>query len=435
MIERYTRPEMGRIWTLENRYAKWVEVEIAACEAQAELGAIPQEAVARIRERAAFDLDRVAELEAELHHDVIALLTNVAEHVGDDARYIHQGLTSSDVLDTGLALQVRDASDLIEGDLTALLAVLKRRAFEHRHTPQIGRSHGIHAEPITFGLKLALWYAEMERNLKRFRAARHQMEVGMLSGAVGTFAHVDPRVEELACERLGLAPAPISTQVIQRDRHAHYLSALALIAGGIERMAVELRHLQRTEVLEVEESFGKAQKGSSAMPHKKNPISAENLSGLARLVRANAGAALENIPLWHERDISHSSVERVIFPDSTILVDYMLVRLTRVLDHLVVHGERMQANLELTHGLIHSQQVLLALTRAGVAREEAYRWVQRNALESWESHTPLAELLAADAEVTAALDEETLAACFDLAPHLAHVETIFARVFGDDSTA
>jgi len=431
MIERYTRPEMGRIWTLENRYAKWVEVEIAACEAQAELGAIPQEAVARIRARAAFDLDRVAELEAELHHDVIALLTNVAEHVGDDARFIHQGLTSSDVLDTGLALQVRDASDLIEADLQALMAVLRRRAFEHRRTPQIGRSHGIHAEPITFGLKLALWYAEMERDLKRFRAARHQMEVGMLSGAVGTFAHVDPRVEEIACARLGLTPAPISTQVIQRDRHAHYLSALALIAGGVERMAVELRHLQRTEVLEVEESFGKGQKGSSAMPHKKNPISAENLSGLARLVRANAGAALENIPLWHERDISHSSVERVIFPDSTILVDYMLARLTRVLDHLVVHEERMQANLELTHGLIHSQQVLLALTRAGVAREEAYRWVQRNAMRCWEERSPLAELLAADPEVTGALDEQALAACFDLAPHLAHVETIFARVFGE----
>ncbi len=431
MIDRYTRPEMGRIWTLENRYTKWVEVEVAACDAQAELGNIPKEAVARIRERATFDVARVAELEAELHHDVIALLTNVAENVGDDARYIHQGLTSSDVLDTGLALQVKDASDLIEADLDALMAVLKRRAFEHKKTVEVGRSHGIHAEPTTFGLKVALWYAEMGRNLKRFRAARHQMEVGMLSGAVGTFAHCDPRVETIACERLHLAPAPISTQVIQRDRHAHYLSALALIAASIERIAVELRHLQRTEVLEVEESFGKAQKGSSAMPHKKNPISAENLTGLSRLVRANAGAALENVPLWHERDISHSSVERVIFPDSTILVDYMLTRLTRVLDNLVVHADRMRENLALTHGLIHSQQVLLALTHAGVAREEAYRWVQRNAMQSWEAHTPLADLLAADTDVTGALTEADLAACFDLAPHLAQVDTIFKRVFGD----
>jgi len=431
MIDRYTRPEMGTIWTLENRYAKWVEVEIAACEANAELGNIPKEAVARIRERARFDVARVAELEAELHHDVIALLTNVAENVGDDARYIHQGLTSSDVLDTGLALQTRDASDLIEADVISLMAVLKRRADEHRHTVEVGRSHGIHAEPTTFGLKVALWYAEMGRNLKRFRAARHQMEVGMLSGAVGTFAHCDPKVEEIACAHLHLTPAPISTQVIQRDRHAHYLSALALIAASIERIAVELRHLQRTEVLEVEESFGKAQKGSSAMPHKKNPISAENLTGLSRLVRANAGAALENVPLWHERDISHSSVERVIFPDSTILVDYMLARLTRVLDNLVVHADRMRANLDLTHGLIHSQQVLLALTRAGVAREEAYRWVQRNAMRSWEEHTPLADLLAADTDVTGALTPEALAACFDLAPHLAHVDTIFARVFGE----
>ena len=432
MIDRYTRPEMGTIWTLENRYAKWVEVEIAACEANAELGNIPAEAVARIRERARFDVARVAELEAELHHDVIALLTCVAENVGSEARYIHQGLTSSDVLDTGLALQTRDASDLIEADVTALMAVLKRRADEHRHTVEIGRSHGIHAEPTTFGLKVALWYAEMGRNLKRFRAARHQMEVGMLSGAVGTFAHCDPRVEEIACERLHLTPAPISTQVIQRDRHAHYLSALALIAASIERIAVELRHLQRTEVLEVEESFGKQQKGSSAMPHKKNPISAENLTGLSRLVRANAGVALENVPLWHERDISHSSVERVIFPDSTILVDYMLARLTRVLDNLVVHADRMRENLEATHGLIHSQQVLLALTRGGVAREEAYRWVQRNAMQSWEEHTPLAELLAADPDVTGALTAEELAACFDLAPHLAHVDTIFERVFGEE---
>ncbi len=431
MIDRYTRPEMGRIWTLENRYAKWVEVEVAACDAQAELGNIPKEAVARIREGATFDVARVAELEAELHHDVIALLTNVAENVGDDARYIHQGLTSSDVLDTGLALQVKDASDLIEAYLDALMAVLARRAFEHKETVGVGRSHGIHAEPTTFGLKVALWYAEMARNLKRFRAARHQMEVGMLSGAVGTFAHCDPRVEELTCARLGLAPAPISTQVIQRDRHAHYLSSLALIAASIERIAVELRHLQRTEVLEVEESFGKAQKGSSAMPHKKNPISAENLTGLSRLVRANAGAALENVPLWHERDISHSSVERVIFPDSTILVDYMLARLTRVLDNLVVHADRMRENLELTHGLIHSQQVLLALTHAGVAREEAYRWVQRNAMQSWEAHTPLADLLAADTDVTGALTAEDLAACFDLAPHLAQVDTIFKRVFGE----
>ncbi|RMF78530.1 MAG: adenylosuccinate lyase [Nitrospirae bacterium] len=430
MIERYTRPEMGRIWTLENRYAKWVEVELAACDAMAELGRIPKEAAARIRERAAFEVERVAELEAELHHDVIALLTNVAEHVGEEARFIHQGLTSSDVLDTGLALQVRDASELIERGILDLMAVLKRRAFEHKLTPQIGRSHGIHAEPITFGLKLALWYAEMARNLERFRAARRQMEVGMPSGAVGTYAHLGPEVERLACERLGLAPAPISTQVIQRDRHAHYLGTLALIAGAMERMAVELRHLQRTEVLEVEEAFGSKQKGSSAMPHKKNPISAENLSGLARVVRANAGAALENIPLWHERDISHSSVERVIFPDSTILVDYMLARLTRVLDRLVVHEERMRQNLELTHGLIHSQQVLLALTRAGVAREEAYRWVQRNALRCWETGQPLAELLAADPEVSGRLGPEELAACFDLAPHLAHVDAIFERVFG-----
>jgi adenylosuccinate lyase len=431
VIDRYTRPEMGAIWSLQNRYAKWLEVEVLACEAQAELGNIPTEAVAVIRERAAFTVERTAELEAELSHDVIAFLTNVAENVGDAARFIHQGLTSSDVLDTGLALQIRDASEVIAGDIDRLLAVLARRAEEFRYTPQIGRSHGIHAEPITFGLKLALWYAEFMRNRERLREARRQIEVGMLSGAVGTFAHVDPFVEEYVCRRLGLTPVPISTQIIQRDRHAHYLSTLALIAASVERIAVELRHLQRTEVLEVEEAFGKGQKGSSAMPHKKNPISGENLTGLARLVRNNAGAALENVPLWHERDISHSSVERVIFPDSTILVDYMLARLTRVLDSLVVHRSRMQANLDATHGLIHSQQVLLALTEAGVAREEAYRWVQRNAMRSWEEGTPLRELLAADRDVAGALDTATLDRCFDLQLHLRHVDTIFRRVFGE----
>jgi len=432
MIPRYTRPELGRIWEPENRFRRWLDVELAVVAAMAELGQIPVQAAEEIAARAGFDVDRIHAIEQETRHDVIAFLTCVAERVGPASRYIHLGLTSSDVLDTSLALLLREAADLILADLDDLLAVLKRRAFEHRDTVMIGRSHGVHAEPITFGLKLALWHAEMTRNQERLRRARETINVGKISGAVGTYANVEPRVEELACARLGLKAAPISTQVIQRDRHAEYFTALAVLASSVEKIATEIRHLQRTEVREAEEYFAEGQKGSSAMPHKRNPIGAENLCGLARLVRANAFAALENVALWHERDISHSSVERVIGPDSTILVDFMLHRLTGVVAALLVYPGKMADNLEKTGGLLYSQRVMLALTEKGLGREAAYALVQRHAMAVWTEGGTLKHRLAADPEVRRQLTAAELDQLFDLKYYLKHVGTIFARVFGKD---
>ncbi len=429
MISRYTRPEMGRIWEAENRYAKWLEVEIAACEAMAEEGLIPESAVETIRKRARFSVDRILEIEQETKHDVIAFLTNVEEHVGPDSRYIHLGLTSSDVLDTSLALLLKEALALIVQDVKELMDALHEGALEHKDTLMIGRSHGIHAEPTTFGLKLAVWYAEMKRNLSRLKEAEDIISCGMLSGAVGTFANISPGVEARACEKLGLTPAPISTQIIQRDRHAQVFTTLAILAGSLEKIAVEIRHLQRTEVGEAEEPFSKGQKGSSAMPHKKNPIGSENICGLARLVRSNAMAALENMPLWHERDISHSSVERVIGPDSTILIDFMLVRLSRIIKGLVIHPERMIENLNKTRGLIFSQQVLLRLAEKGLERQKAYVMVQRNALKVWKEDVPFKDLLLADQGILAFLSKEEIEEIFDLRYHLKHVEDIYKRVF------
>ena len=432
MIPRYTRPVMGRIWEQENRYRQWLKVELAVVESMAQLGQIPTQAAREIADKADFDVDRIDEIEREVHHDVVAFLTSVAEHVGDSARYIHLGLTSSDILDTSLALLLREAADILLDDIQVLLEVLKRRAFEHRDTVMIGRSHGIHAEPVTFGLKLALWYAEMDRNRQRLRHAQETISVGKISGSVGTYANVDPEVEKLACGQLGLKPAPISTQIIQRDRHAEYFSTLAIVASSIEKIAIEIRHLQRTEVLEAEEYFAKGQKGSSSMPHKRNPIGSENLSGLARLVRSNAMAAMENIPLWHERDISHSSVERVIAPDSTILLDYMLHRLTNLLDRLVVYEDRMKANLESTGGLFFSQLVLLALTEGGLDRDEAYRLIQRNAMAVWNEGGSFKDRLAADPEIMEHFSKGELEKLFDLNYFLKHVDTIFSQVFGEE---
>lgn len=430
MIERYTRAEMGCLWTIENKYRKWLLVEMAVCEALGERGLIPDAELREILDKADFDVDRINQIEAETHHDVIAFLTSVAEHVGPSSRFIHQGLTSSDVLDTAMSLVVMEASDLLLQDLDALLAVLERRAFEFKDTVMIGRSHGIHAEPITFGLKLALWYSEMQRNRERLVRAKEAMRVGKISGAVGTFANISPEVEEAVCLKLGLKTAPVGNQIIQRDRYAEFFTTLAVIGGTVEKIAVEIRHLQRTEVREAEERFAPGQKGSSAMPHKRNPIASENLSGLARVLRGNALAAMENMALWHERDISHSSVERIIGPDSTILLDYMLVRLTRVLDRLTVHAGNMERNLWLTGGLFFSQQVMLALTEKGVTREEAYRLTQRNAMAVWEEGGQLVDRLKKDSEITSHLSPEEIDSLLDLRYHLKHVETIFHRVFG-----
>jgi len=430
MIHRYTRPEMGRIWEDENRFAKWLDVEMAACETMAEEGIVPKEALERIRTKAAFSVERILEIEEETKHDVIAFLTNLAEHVGDDSRYIHLGLTSSDILDTSFALLLREAMDLIIQGVTECMNVLRSRAFEHKDTIMIGRSHGIHAEPITFGLKLAVWYSEMNRNLKRLEDAREVISYGKLSGAVGTFANVSPQVEARVCHKLGLKPAVISTQIIQRDRHAQFFTSLAILAGTLEKIALEIRHLQRTEVSEAEEPFGKGQKGSSAMPHKKNPIGSENISGLARLLRSNSLAAMENIALWHERDISHSSVERVIAPDSTILVDFMLHRLSGLLRGLVVHPERMARNLESSRGLIFSQQVLMKLAQKGVERQQAYVMVQRNALKAWEDNEQFQDLLLKDSEIRKFMTDKEIEEVFDLNYHLKYVDVLFQRVFG-----
>jgi adenylosuccinate lyase len=431
MIPRYTRPEMGKIWTDQRKFETWLEIELLVCEALAELGDIPAEAVREIREKASFDALRVDEIEKVTKHDVLAFLTNVGESIGPLSRYLHYGLTSSDILDTSLALLLKEASDLILQDLHRLLKVLKEKAYQYKETLMIGRSHGVHAEPITFGLKMALWYDETKRNLLRMERAREAVSVGKISGAVGTFAHIPPFVEEFVCGRLGLKPAPISTQIIQRDHHAEFFTILAIIASSIEKFSVELRHLQRTEVLEAEEFFSKGQKGSSAMPHKRNPISSENLSGLARLVRSYGSAALENIPLWHERDISHSSVERVIAPDATILIDYMLNRFTSLIENLIVYPENMKANLEKMGGLIYSEAVLLLLTKKGLSREEAYGVVQRNAMRVWEKGEDFKTLLSQDEGIKRPLTQGELDAVFDVRSHLKHIDDIFRRVFGD----
>jgi adenylosuccinate lyase len=432
MIERYARHEMASIWTDEAKYALWLEVELAACEAWAALGAIPREALAAIKGKADFDPARIAAIEAEVHHDVIAFLTAVAEKVGPESRFIHLGLTSSDLLDTAFGVQLARAGKLLAKDLSMLREAVAALAKAHKHTVMIGRSHGIHAEPITFGLKAAIWYDEFGRHAARLEEAIRGIAVGKLSGAVGTFAHIDPEVERRVCASLELTPAPASSQIVQRDRHAHFFAVLAGIAASVEKVAVEIRHLQRTEVGEAAEPFGKGQKGSSAMPHKRNPILCENLTGLARVVRANAMAAFEDVALWHERDISHSSVERIIAPDSTILVDFMLARLTRVIAGLEVHRERMAQNLESSHGLYNSQEVMLELTRRGMSREEAYRLVQAAAMRSWKEGRAFFDILTEEPAVMQKLSREELAKLFDVQLHLRHVDTIFERVFGKD---
>ena len=430
MIERYTRPRMGGVWTQENKYRKWLQVEVAVCEVQAELGRIPEEDVRQIREKANFDVERIDEIERETHHDVIAFLTSVAEFVGPSSRFIHEGMTSSDVLDTAMAMLLTEAADILLEDLRELLKVLERRALEWKDAPMMGRSHGIHAEPITFGLKLLNWFAEMRRHEERLLHARETVRVGKISGAVGTYANIEPVIEKKTCARLGLEPSPISTQILQRDRHAEFFTTLALIGSSIEKIAVEIRHLQRTEVREAEEFFAPGQKGSSAMPHKRNPIASENLAGLARVLRGNAMAAMENVPLWHERDISHSSVEPIIGPDSTILLDYMLARLTRVLDKLTVYPENMLRNLEMTGGLFFSQRVMLSLTRKGLTREDAYKVVQRNAMQVWQEGGQLRERLKGDPEVMQHLTAAEIDDVFDLGYHLKHVDDIFRQVLG-----
>ncbi|MBB3911634.1 adenylosuccinate lyase [Sphingomonas desiccabilis] len=437
MVPRYARPEMTAIWSPETRFAIWFEIEAHATDALAELGVVPKEAAEKIwaaHEAAGpFDIARIDAIEAETKHDVIAFLTHVSERTGPEARFLHQGMTSSDVLDTCLAVQLARASDILLADLDRLLEVLKRRAYEHKLTPTIGRSHGIHAEPVTFGLKMAEAYAEFARNRARLVAARADVATCAISGAVGTFANIDPRVEAYVADKLGLSVEPVSTQVIPRDRHAMFFATLGVISSSIERLATEVRHLQRTEVLEAEEYFSPGQKGSSAMPHKRNPVLTENLTGLARMVRSATIPAMENVALWHERDISHSSVERYIGPDATITLDFALARLTGVMDKLLVYPARMQKNLDRMGGLVHSQRVLLALTQAGVSREDAYRLVQRNAMKVWESDGALSllDLLKADSEVTAALSPEEIEARFDLDYHFKNVDTIFARVFGE----
>ncbi len=437
MIARYTRSEMGRVWSEENKFRKWLDVELAATETLAEAGIIPKEAARKLRERARIDVARINEIEATVRHDVIAFTVVVQESVGDPeaARWLHYGLTSNDVVDTAQALLIREASRLIEKGIARFGEVLEKRAWEFKDTPEIGRTHGIHAEPITFGLKVANWYAENRRDAARFETAAHEMAVGKISGAVGTCTHLGPDIERKICERLGLATAPITSQVIERDRHAQYLSALAIVAASLERVATEIRHLQRTEVREVEEPFGGEQRGSSAMPHKRNPVSSEQICGLARVVRANSLASYENIALWHERDISHSSVERVILPDSTILTDYMLHRTTEIVANMKVFPERMLRNLNATHGLVFSGQLLQDLVEHGAPREDAYKWVQGHAMAAWESETSFKDRIAADANVRKFLDEKALAHTFDLQRQLQAVDAIFQRVFGAKRSA
>ncbi len=429
MIERYTRPEMGKLWDPVNKFQKWLEVEIAVCEAWAEMGEIPAGAVKIIKEKAGFDIGRIDEIEKTVKHDVIAFLTSVAEHVGPESRFIHKGLTSSDVLDTALSLLMMQAADIIIDDLSELMSVLKKQAFAYKDAPCMGRSHGIHAEPMTFGLKFALWYEDAKRNLKRIEQAKKIISIGKISGAVGTFSNIPPELEERVCKKLGLAPEPVATQIIQRDRHAEFMTVMALIAAGLEKIAVEIRHLQKTEVREAEEPFTTGQKGSSAMPHKRNPVGSENLSGLARLVRSNTIAAIEDVALWHERDISHSSVERIIIPDSTILVDYMLDRLTGILSDLQIYPQKMLSNIDKSYGLYNSQRVLLALTEKGVSREDAYGMVQKNAMESWSKGVSFMTLLQKDGGIGAYLSPREIEEIFDLKYYLRHIDFIFSRVF------
>jgi adenylosuccinate lyase len=434
MIERYTRPEMGAVWTEQARYRAWLRVEIAVCEVLAERGVVPAAALEAIRERAGFDVERVAEIEREVRHDVIAFLTNVAEHVGPDARWIHYGMTSSDVIDTALALQLREAGALLLAGCDRALAALRRRALEHRHTPIVGRTHGVHAEPTTFGLKLLVLHEALRRGRERLARAIDEAAVGKISGAVGTFAHLDPAVEEAVCAKLGIGFEPASTQVVQRDRHAAFVQALALVAATIDQAAVEFRHLARTEVREVEEEFGSGQKGSSAMPHKRNPWRFENLSGLARVVRGYAASALENLALWHERDISNSSVERVVLPDATIAVDFMLHRFAGLVETLRVHPERMRENLESSRGLVFSGTLLLALAEKGLAREEAYRLVQGHAMDTWEKGGQFQSRILSDPEIARVLGKEEIEQAFDLDAALRNVDAIFARTLGEGAS-
>jgi adenylosuccinate lyase len=428
VIARYTRPEMGALWSEDARYARWLRVELAVCEAWARRGVVPPEALARIRARARVDAARIAEIEARVRHDVIAFLTDLEGALGQDSRFVHVGLTSSDVVDTALALTLVEAADRLLAGMDGLRESLRRLALRHRETLTVGRTHGVHAEPTTFGLKVAVWYAEAARNRERLARAREAVRVGKISGAVGNFAHVPPDLEREVCRALGLEPEPASTQIVQRDRHAELVGACALAASGLEKIAVEIRGLQRTEILEVEEPFGEGQKGSSAMPHKRNPVGCEQVSGLARVLRAHAGAALEDVALWHERDISHSSVERIVLPDATILLDYLLWQTTRILDGLRVYPERMRENLERSYGLVYSQRVLLALAEAGLARQAAYELVQRNAMRAWEERRPFLECLEGDPGVARVLAPETLKACFDPGFYLRHVDEVFRRV-------
>jgi adenylosuccinate lyase len=436
MITRYTRPEMGRIWSDQNKFQQWLEVELAASEALAERGVVPAEAARLLRAHAAFDVARIFEIEREVKHDVIAFTTAVSEKMAaagqaEASRWLHYGLTSNDVVDTAQALQIRQASAILLADLERLRPTLKRRALEFQHTVQIGRTHGVHAEPITFGLKFAIWYEEAGRNIQRLKAAAEDMRVGKISGAVGTFAHIGPEIEEAICAKLGLRPAPVSSQVIQRDRHANFVATLAVLTASLEKIALEVRHLQRTEVREAEEYFSKGQKGSSAMPHKRNPVTCEQICGLARVVRANAQAAFENVALWHERDISHSSVERVILPDSTILADYLLEKTTNLVDQLLVYPDRMRRNLDMTRGLVFSGQLLLDLAAAGMLREVAYRVVQRHAMEAWENESDFRAAIEADPEIAKVMTREQIAESFSLERQLRNVDKIFARVFHD----
>ncbi|MGM7637100.1 adenylosuccinate lyase [Bacillus sp. Hm123] len=428
MIERYTRPEMGAIWTEENRFKAWLEVEILACEAWAELGDIPKEDVQKIRENASFDIQRIQEIEAETRHDVVAFTRAVSETLGEERKWVHYGLTSTDVVDTALSYLLKQANDILRKDLENFVEILRNKAKEHKHTVMMGRTHGVHAEPTTFGLKLALWYEEMKRNLERFKQAAEGVEYGKISGAVGTYANINPFVEEYVCNKLGTKPAPISTQTLQRDRHAHYMSTLALIATSIEKFAVEIRGLQKSETREVEEFFAKGQKGSSAMPHKRNPIGSENMTGLARVIRGHMLTAYENVPLWHERDISHSSAERIILPDATIALNYMLNRFGNIVKNLTVFPENMKRNMDRTLGLIYSQRVLLALIDKGMVREEAYDTVQPKAMEAWETQVPFRTLVEADETITSKLSQAEIADCFDYNYHLKHVDTIFTRL-------
>jgi adenylosuccinate lyase len=430
MIERYTLPEMGAVWSLENKFQKWLDVEIAVCEVHAEDGIVPPDALADIKSKASFSLERINEIEKTTDHDVIAFTTNLAENIGPSSRFVHYGLTSSDVVDTANALLLREACDILLNKVDGLLDVLKKRAFEFKDTPQIGRTHGIHAEPTSFGLTWALWYSEMQRNRRRLVTARETVAVGKISGAVGAFAHLDPSIEERVCERLGLKAADVSTQVIQRDRYAEYLSTLAIIASTLEKMALQVRHWQRTEVREAQEAFKKGQKGSSAMPHKRNPILSERICGMARTVRANSIVGFENVALWHERDISHSSAERIVLPDSSATLDYILAKATSLLDTLVVYPENMLKNLGLTRGLVFSGQLLLALTQKGVSREDAYIWAQRNAMKVWDDGGDFQELVKKDADISSRLSEDEIVRVFDLKHYLRNVDKIFDRVFG-----